>query len=986
MKSSTFRLTVILLLTVLLLEGIPIIPLRSPGRESINAYRVSSSADFSLQSYVKVMNATAFVSPDGSKDALWYFLNAARESIYVEIYGINNPYILDLIHTLHDTKPSLDMRFLLGWNSLGYYSPNDYVANNLTELGYPVRWTSDTEFRFAHQKFVIIDNQTTIVHSGNWAKTSFPEEGKKANREWSIAINDTDVCSYYRSVFDYDWGNGIEYDPAVHGTGSPLSYSETGSTYPRPYAESESFYEMMNVTPVISPDTSLEAILYCINSARYTLDIQVPYFTSIGDNGAVDEVVDAILAARARGVTVRVISEEEKDWETVAQTFYDHDIPITWQDTRWFSAQHNKGIIVDGRIVLISSINYSDDSITENREAGVIIENHNIAQWFLDIFDYDWEIADASVHMGEVNLYWTPNIPNASDPVTVSVFAHRHYGSVTKVNLSVRINDEPAVNYTITSNVYPSREGDLENYYHEISPRPHGTNMTVRGFIQAGGIWYNGTPMVIFVLDTLAETAIDSPPDMEFEEGSAGLSITWRGSSSEPDSFVVYRNGSIVDSGDWDGSPILVPLDGLSSGHHNYTCLVNDTSGNTAIDTVWVNVLPEEPPSIDGPADVNYELGTQSHNITWSFSDTSPDTYVLYRNGTVIEEDSYQTSDYLTVDVGGLVLGVHNYTLWLNDTLGNHNHDEVIITVTDTVAPSLSSPPDISFERGNTGYDIRWTGISTNPDAYTVYRNGTVIDSASWNGSMILVDLVGLHAGYHNYTCSVNETSGLSARDTVWVTVHVAAVPTIDGPADITYEYGTTEYTLAWALSDMSPDTYLVYLDGEVILSDSYGSSDLVTLHVGGLELGEYNYTLWANDTIGNEAWDSVMVLVEDTTAPTVSSPEDFEHVIDESVPVIIWQVSDDNPSNYSIYVDDVLVRQATWGPEDMITFSFDESRPGTYEVRIVVRDMSGNSAEDVVIVTIRQSRITDHPMFYPAIGLVSIILVCLVVLLLKKR
>ena len=53
------------------------------------------------------MNVTTFTSPDGSKEELWHFLQSAEESIYVEIFGINSPYILDLIHELHDSSPSL---------------------------------------------------------------------------------------------------------------------------------------------------------------------------------------------------------------------------------------------------------------------------------------------------------------------------------------------------------------------------------------------------------------------------------------------------------------------------------------------------------------------------------------------------------------------------------------------------------------------------------------------------------------------------------------------------------------------------------------------------------------------------------------------------------------------------------------------------------------------------------------------------------------
>ncbi|TFG08123.1 hypothetical protein EU538_07705 [Candidatus Thorarchaeota archaeon] len=460
-------------------------------------------SQFEWTTYNRNMNVTTFVSPDGSRDALWDLLRSADESIYVEIYGINNPYILDLIHELHDTKPSLEMKFLLGWNSLGYYSENDYVANNLTELGYDVRWTNDDDFTFAHQKFVIIDNETSVVHAGNWAKTSYPEEGKKANREWSIAMTDSQVTGYFRDVFDYDWSRGIDYDSGTHGTGDPLSYSETGTTYLRPFATSGKFSGPMNVTPIFSPDTSLQGILYCINSAQATLDIQIPYFTSVGDEGAVDEIIDAILAAKNRGVTVRVISEEVKDWIEISEILIEHGIPIVWQDTRWFSANHNKGIIVDGRMVLISSINYSDGSITENREAGVIIENAEVAQWYQDVYDFDWSIASWE-ELDEVNLYWDPNIPNHEADITVTVYAHMlNESPVDEVWLDYKVGDGAWSNNSIIDNLVDSEEDDPENYFYVIPAQSDGTNITVVGRIRVGSTWHVGLPMVIRVRDSI---------------------------------------------------------------------------------------------------------------------------------------------------------------------------------------------------------------------------------------------------------------------------------------------------------------------------------------------------------------------------------------------------------------------------------------------------------------------------------------------------
>jgi hypothetical protein len=457
------------------------------------------------------MNVTTFVSPDGSHDVLWHLLNSATESIYVEIYGINNPYILDLFHELHTTKPALEVKFLLGEGSLGYYTQNDNAAYNLTTLGYPVRWTSDTEFVYAHQKYVIIDNKTTIVQAGNWAKTSFPEDGKIANREWNIAMTDTVVTAYYRDVFDYDWNNGRDYDSVTDGIGSPFSYSETGSSYPRPFAVPGEFAGSMNVTPILSPDTSLQGILYCINAAQVTLDIQIPYFTNWNQTGSVEQILDAIIAAKNRGVTVRVITEEKYDYEEVSNLFHQHEIPFVIQDPTWFAELHNKGIIVDGRIVLVSSINYSDNSIENNREAGVIIENEDVAQWYLDVFDFDWSIGEF-YYVGLVNLDWNPNIPTSSSAIDVTVFGHELFDDgITDVSLGVKIDSGAWNNYTITGTAFASAKGDLANYIYTIPAQADGTNITVQATITAGGVTYVGMEMVIHVRDSIGSAVSPTP-------------------------------------------------------------------------------------------------------------------------------------------------------------------------------------------------------------------------------------------------------------------------------------------------------------------------------------------------------------------------------------------------------------------------------------------------------------------------------------------
>lgn len=52
---------------------------------------------------------------------------------------------------------------------------------------------------------------------------------------------------------------------------------------------------------------------------------------------------------------------------------------------------HNKGMVVDGRKTLISSINWTKNSMTNNRETAVIVDSPEVAGFYRGLFNDDWE-------------------------------------------------------------------------------------------------------------------------------------------------------------------------------------------------------------------------------------------------------------------------------------------------------------------------------------------------------------------------------------------------------------------------------------------------------------------------------------------------------------------------------------------------------------------------------------------------------------------
>jgi phosphatidylserine/phosphatidylglycerophosphate/cardiolipin synthase-like enzyme len=52
---------------------------------------------------------------------------------------------------------------------------------------------------------------------------------------------------------------------------------------------------------------------------------------------------------------------------------------------------HNKGIVVDSQVAVVSSQNWSADGVQYNRDAGLILYHPGVAKYFEKIFLYDWD-------------------------------------------------------------------------------------------------------------------------------------------------------------------------------------------------------------------------------------------------------------------------------------------------------------------------------------------------------------------------------------------------------------------------------------------------------------------------------------------------------------------------------------------------------------------------------------------------------------------
>jgi len=85
---------------------------------------------------------------------------------------------------------------------------------------------------------------------------------------------------------------------------------------------------------------------------------------------------------------------------------------------------------------------------------------------------------------------------------------------------------------------------------------------------------------------------INHPDDVEIVVGSTNVNLTWVATDQYQNTYVITKDGVVIDSGDWDSVYITTSLDGLAIGSYNYEITVSDNSNNTSSDSVLVTVVP----------------------------------------------------------------------------------------------------------------------------------------------------------------------------------------------------------------------------------------------------------------------------------------------------------------------------------------------------------------------------------------------------------
>ena len=99
-------------------------------------------------------------------------------------------------------------------------------------------------------------------------------------------------------------------------------------------------------------------------------------------------------------------------WENLEQL---QERGLDLAQVRRLPKTHTKGMIVDRRGVLVGSHNWSASGVTLNRDASLIFDDSEIAEYYAQAFELDWARA-RDLHFDETPFMEAPRIATGDAP------------------------------------------------------------------------------------------------------------------------------------------------------------------------------------------------------------------------------------------------------------------------------------------------------------------------------------------------------------------------------------------------------------------------------------------------------------------------------------------------------------------------------------------------------------------------------------------
>jgi hypothetical protein len=389
-----------------------------------------TGSGFSFNWVNEKMELTLHVGPERSWTILSQFLAGTKRRLVSSMYEFHAAHVATAIRK--ELQEHASLKLVLAGQSRDPSSGHIPAGEFDRSLTFD-QWEADFGDKFDrifvpvgtnglvanayHIKVTVRDDgsdSTVWLSSGNWTKTSQPliaagdldnpaKTSKAGNREWHVVIASKTLADRFRNHIEADFEQcqtlggtpeAVEDVPLVDVPLSVLEAVEAEGPPPR-VKPPLTIKRKVRVKPLLTPDKQGavygNAVLQLIKSATKQLLFQNQYINMNGaDDGVLKKLVNALVARSKVIQDCRIILRSPVNDVDFHMSKLKRRGMDVHKHVRILPNTHTKGIIVDGRRVLIGSHNWSGSGVTLNRDASLIFDDVDVADYFADVFEMDW--------------------------------------------------------------------------------------------------------------------------------------------------------------------------------------------------------------------------------------------------------------------------------------------------------------------------------------------------------------------------------------------------------------------------------------------------------------------------------------------------------------------------------------------------------------------------------------------------------------------